>query len=497
MSFDLYQIGNILWGFVASGLIIYSLLCSLIYVQTKQKTFLYYGLYNILLFMFIFKNSPLLPQDQVNEYLNSRFIPINWFIQIVYNSLLFFFYIEFLEFKTFFPRYTSFLVKFLRILLAFSFGLFVFSIVISKPDLFSHFFNFGFIPLITIFVFSALYLTLRIPNRLKYFIFSGVIVYQVFAYISLIKTYNITEGDYPIFYFYIGIIIESTIFMLGLGYKVKLLYQEKINAQSKIIEEQLANQALKEDYQKKLEIQLEEKIAELKIALQKNEAERLKSLTLTFENEISLLKLDALRTQMNPHFIFNALNSIKAYLIDNNKEKATYYLNKFAKLIRKILESSRTDSVSLDEELETIELYMNIENIRFNDTINFKIKNIENLSTSSTKLPGLILQPFIENALWHGLMQKEGEKNITIEVAGIENVITLSITDNGIGRKKAKEKSDKKTFRKESLGIEFAQERLNYFNKKNNTNYSFTIIDLQDENNEASGTQVVFAFQSE
>ena len=348
--------------------------------------------------------------------------------------------------------------------------------------------------MITILVISALYFTIKIPNRLKYFIVSGVIVYQIFAYISLKKSYDQTEGDYPILFFYIGIIIESTIFMLGLGYKVKLLYLEKINAQSKIIEEQLASQALKEIYQKKLEIQLEEKIAELKIALQKNEAEKLNSLTLSFENEISLLKLDALRNQMNPHFIFNALNSIKAYVIENNKEKATYYLNKFAKLIRKILESSRTDSVSLQEELETIELYMNIENIRFNETINFKITCPENVNTSSTKLPGLLLQPFIENALWHGLMQKEGEKNISIEVSGIDTIINLSITDNGIGREKAREKSEKKSFKKESLGIQFAQERLNYFNKKHNTKYSFVICDLHDPDNISSGTKVVFNF---
>jgi sensor histidine kinase YesM len=91
-------------------------------------------------------------------------------------------------------------------------------------------------------------------------------------------------------------------------------------------------------------------------------------------------------------------------------------------------------------------------------------------------------------------MQKTGEKNITIEVAGIGNTITLSITDNGIGREKAKEKSEKKTFKKESLGIQFAQERLNYFNKKHETNYTFSITDLQDENHEAAGTRVVFVF---
>jgi len=164
------------------------------------------------------------------------------------------------------------------------------------------------------------------------------------------------------------------------------------------------------------------------------------------------------------------------------------------KLIRKILESSRTDSVSLDEELETIELYMNIENIRFNDAIRFNVNCAGNVNLASTKLPGLILQPFIENALWHGLMLKEGEKFISIDVTSADNITRLSITDNGIGRKKAKEKSEKKSFKKDSLGIQFAQERLNYFNKKHDTNYRFTIFDLQDENNETAGTKVVFDF---
>jgi sensor histidine kinase YesM len=91
-------------------------------------------------------------------------------------------------------------------------------------------------------------------------------------------------------------------------------------------------------------------------------------------------------------------------------------------------------------------------------------------------------------------MQKTGDKNITLEVTGIGHTIILSITDNGIGRKIAKEKSEKKSFKKESLGIQFAQERLNYFNKKYSTNYTFTISDLQHENQESAGTKVVFDF---
>lgn len=494
MSFEIYLAGQIVWGFVVSGLIIYTLLCSFIYFQTKQKAFLYYGLYNILLLVYLVKHSPFIPVAVIEAFVNSRYAPFNWFIQVLYNSLLFFFYKELLDFKTYFPRYTRFLIRALLILLFVSLALVIFSILAGKPGFYTLFFLYGFIPLITIAMFSALYVTFKIPYKLKYYIISGVIFYQVFAYIALIKSSVQADGDYPILYFYIGIIIESTLFILALGYKMKLLYLEKINAQKKIIDEQHAYQALKDTYQKELEIQLAEKVAELKTALQKHEVEKLNSLTLSFENEISMLKLDALRSQMNPHFIFNALNSIKAYLIDNNKEKAVYYLNKFAKLIRKILESSRTDSVSLDDELETIDLYVNIENIRFNDTINFRIHCAPDVDLKTTRLPGLILQPFIENALWHGLTLKEGEKNITLEVTAKDSTITLTITDNGIGRKKAKEKSDKKSFKKDSLGIQFAQERLNYFNKTHGTRYSFTLSDEQDENNEAAGTRVVFDF---
>lgn len=494
MSIEQSKLAAMLWGFVTSGLVIFFLFSILIYIQSRQKTFLYYSFYNLLLAVSLIYNSPFIPLSLINDFRNSPFFALSWFIQIVYNTLLFFFYIEFLELKLHFPRYSKNLKRLLLIITSLSTVLLIYSVYSGNTIAYRNFFVYGFLPLISLVVLSALYITAKIPNKLKYFIISGIIVYQVFAYTALLKTAYPTQGMYPIIFFYMGIMIETTLFMLGLGYKVKLVYQDKLNAQNRIIEEQNAIQRLKENYQHELEKQLEEKVAELKAAIEKNEAEKLNSLTLTFESEISLLKLDALRSQMNPHFIFNALNSIKAYLIDNNKEKAVYYLNKFAKLIRKILESSRTESVSINEELETIELYMNIENIRFNDAINYTITCAPGVNLASTRLPALILQPFIENSLWHGLMLKEGEKCISIEVTSVENVINLSITDNGIGRKKAKEKSDKKSFKKESLGVQFAQERLNYFNKTQGTHYSFSISDLDDDNQKEIGTKVVFTF---
>jgi LytS/YehU family sensor histidine kinase len=199
---------------------------------------------------------------------------------------------------------------------------------------------------------------------------------------------------------------------------------------------------------------------------------------------------------MNPHFIFNALNSIKAYLIDNNKEKAIYYLNKFAKLIRKILEGSRTDSVALNDELETIVLYMSIENIRFEESVEFNLTTEPSIDLSAVRIPSLILQPFIENALWHGLMQKEGKRCISIDVSGNPGEIRLAIADNGIGRQNARLQSEKKTFKRDSLGIQFAQERLDYFNRIHHAAYAFTIEDISNEAGEPAGTRVVFLLKS-
>jgi tetratricopeptide (TPR) repeat protein len=151
-------------------------------------------------------------------------------------------------------------------------------------------------------------------------------------------------------------------------------------------------------------------------------------------NEKKLLTLEQtmLRSQMNPHFLFNSLNSIKLYIINNEKKNAVHYLNKFSKLVRKILEASSQREIPLAEELETVELYMNIENIRFSNEINFKIKVDETLDVHTIRIPSLILQPFLENALWHGLSSKDGEKNIVLEVMKAqEGFIKISIIDDG------------------------------------------------------------------
>ncbi|OIQ29444.1 MAG: sensor histidine kinase [Bacteroidetes bacterium MedPE-SWsnd-G2] len=210
------------------------------------------------------------------------------------------------------------------------------------------------------------------------------------------------------------------------------------------------------------------------------------------EKQILTLEQDMLRSQMNPHFIFNSLNSIKLYIINNEKENAVYYLNKFSKLIRKILVSSTEKEISLMDELETMQLYMNIENIRFSNEINFNIEIGPDVNTANIRVPSLILQPFLENALWHGLSSKSGEKQIKLMVSKPNSsFVSIAVTDNGIGRTKAEKINHKKLLKRKSLGLAITKARLANFSKAYTDNYSLQIEDLYDENHTATGTKVV------
>ncbi len=209
------------------------------------------------------------------------------------------------------------------------------------------------------------------------------------------------------------------------------------------------------------------------------------------DKKILTLEQDMLRSQMNPHFIFNSLNSIKLYIINNEKENAVYYLNKFSKLIRKILVASTEKEISLEDELETMQLYMNIENIRFNNEINYSVDVAENVNTTNIKLPSLILQPFLENALWHGLSSKEGDKNIHLSVSRIDGgFVRMEITDNGIGRAEAAKIQESKVLKRKSVGIELTKQRLANFSKDYSGSYDINIEDLIISGKSA-GTKVV------
>lgn len=213
---------------------------------------------------------------------------------------------------------------------------------------------------------------------------------------------------------------------------------------------------------------------------------------LSNEKKVLTLEQSMLRSQMNPHFLFNSLNSIKLYIINNEKKNAVYYLNKFSKLVRKILEASSLKEIPLAEELETVELYMNIENIRFSNDIDFNIHIHEEIDVNNIKIPSLILQPFLENALWHGLSSKKGSKKINLHINKQDaNFITITVIDNGVGRAVSEKIKENKVLKRKSVGIDITKERLANFSRDYQNSFNVDIVDLYDENNIASGTKVI------
>jgi LytS/YehU family sensor histidine kinase len=187
-----------------------------------------------------------------------------------------------------------------------------------------------------------------------------------------------------------------------------------------------------------------------------------------FSTRLTSLRNQALQSQLNPHFIFNALNSIQEVVLSGDSKGAGIYLNKFARLLRRILEYSGIDTISLTEELKTIELYLEVESLRFSNEFNWEVQLEEDLDTDDFLIPPLLLQPIVENAIWHGLRQKPGSKVITIDIALLQTQLSIGITDNGVGFN-SDEPKPATQHKKKSLGISFTKERLSVYDAQQGT----------------------------
>ncbi len=213
------------------------------------------------------------------------------------------------------------------------------------------------------------------------------------------------------------------------------------------------------------------------------------------EKELLELEAKALRAQMNPHFVFNSLNSIKSLINKNDNEKAAGYLSTFSKLIRTLFQNSDKREVSLYEELETCKLYTQLEKMRFGDKVEFVFDVDETIDLKDFKVPALILQPFIENAIWHGIMPKETSGKITIQVKRIEDTIQCIIDDNGIGRKLSMKNKPPYESAHQSKGIGLTKSRLELDKLLNEREDKIFIIDKEDENGKPEGTKVIISFK--
>ena len=203
--------------------------------------------------------------------------------------------------------------------------------------------------------------------------------------------------------------------------------------------------------------------------------------------KVKSLEQKALQAMMNPHFIFNVLNSIQYYLSSENTDKAQVNLTKFAKLIRKNLEINQEKFISIEDEIEYLRLYLALEKLRFDDTFEYKISVDPTISAAEVNIPTMLIQPFIENAIWHGIMPQGGSGLISIEFYKNDKMLYVYVTDNGVGYNPNK-LSNKATHK--SVGLIMTKERLSLMQSIYNEEFGFTIEPTTHTDSSISGTKV-------
>ena len=202
----------------------------------------------------------------------------------------------------------------------------------------------------------------------------------------------------------------------------------------------------------------------------------------------NLLALKSLRSQMNPHFIFNALNSVNTYIAKNDERNANRFLSEFSVLMRTVLENSEEDFISLSKELELLKLYIKLEHSRFSDKFDYEVNIDQKVNVDDFQIPPMLLQPYIENAIWHGLRYREEKGFLKINVRSLsENLLLVEVLDNGIGRKKSKELKTKNQMKQRSKGMGNIKKRVAILNDMYKNKVDVSISDLYEDE---TGTKV-------
>jgi sensor histidine kinase YesM len=406
---------------------------NLIYLMIlKIRHYLYYVLYGVFIILYFSTQDGLGFQFLWPEapFLNTIMMPISLSGSII---LLLLFCYNFLEIykidqKSSIILWTAIILKFIL----------TFVQINSKDTVIFNYINLGFFQ---ICFFFCLYRFRRNFNKIKWFI-TSFLLFNLFLIISLLEHYGLmTSTIITVYAFNIGVILQFIFLSIGIA------------------------ESIKEDYKAK-----NKALTELLITKKHNES----------------LRLTELKQQMNPHFIFNALNSIQSRILTDKKEEASKFLVAFSKLIRRNLELSDQDFISLKKEIEHLKLYLSIESMRLGSSFDFDFKIDESLDLDDIKIPTFILQPLTENAIWHGLMPLNGEKRLQLEFLRKGDNLSIWIKDNGIGR--IKSLADKQeSFEKESKSTKIIQERLTLIKEKYNKKFNFEIIDIEGR---YSGTHI-------
>ncbi|WP_298262741.1 sensor histidine kinase [uncultured Lutibacter sp.] len=433
--------GSEIFSWIRGGLFVLFIYHFLIFFQNKSKLYLYYSLYLLALTIYFL-------QHVLNGEFQAFYNYINFSIQFLAYAAYIAFARDLLDTRTHLIKWDKYFELGTKILLILA-GIFI---VIQA--LFGYEFQVKaftiVVPFLTLFTLLTYYIIVtKIKDKFSIYFVVGSFIYVALANISFLEIFLGTEffesrGLQAMFFTYLGAILQSIIFSVIIGFIIKRIEQKSKNA-------------------------------EVRLAVKLKEMEE--------------LKMTALQSQMNPHFLFNSLNSINNFVLKNEVEKASDYITKFSRLIRVILNSSSSPTSTLSEELGILSLYVKLEQMRVSGGFDYIVEVDENLNLDGIKVPPLFLQPFIENSIWHGIMKKEGSKEIKLIIKRANDNVLCIIQDNGIGINKAKELEHMSKKRK-FFGTEATENRIRILYK--NKDVKIETKDISSE--EKTGTQVLVSF---
>ncbi|NLP57038.1 sensor histidine kinase [Lutibacter sp. B1] len=430
-----------IYSWIRGGLFVLFIYHILIFFQNKNKLYLYYSIYLLSLTLYLLQHILSPEIKEIYKYIN---FPIQFLGYAAYIA----FARELLETRTHLIKWDKFFEIATKALIVLA------PIFILIQLFFGYHFQTKAFEIVSIllsaFSLYSFYIILKnIKDNFSLFFVIGSLIYVLFANISFAehfigKGFFINKGYEPMFFVYLGAILQCLIFSILIGFIIKRVEQKSKNA-------------------------------EVRLAVKLKEMEE--------------LKMTALQSQMNPHFLFNSLNSINNFVLKNEVEKASDYITKFSRLIRVILNSSSSPISTLSEELGILALYVKLEQMRVTGGFNYVVNIDESLNLERIKVPPMFLQPFIENAIWHGIMKKEGDKFIELTIKEDNGYVLCVVLDNGIGINKAKELSHMSQKRK-FFGAKATENRIRMLYQ----NKAVQVItkDISDETR--TGTQVTIKF---
>lgn len=466
-----------------------------VYLKNKERIYFYYVLF--LFFMLFYGFLHIESHSALQSYLELRLGGVNRFIEpvtfLAFSSYIFF-SVELIDVKKQNKRLYRLLNVFNYSVAAYSILYFIFYSYLT-PYLYE-FYIYSRVIIYPLCTFFMGWIILKISSPAKNYFLIGSTAYFLGAVIASIR-YTIIdipiEGFYSIpapIYCEIGILIEILCFALALGHRIYYLHFDKQIANDKLIYQLSINERMVQNMNIKLENEIKDRtreIIEAQEMLRKQEKEQLQT---RYEADMIKTEMLAHRLQVNSHLQFNCLNAIKYLVQIGENEKAVKYLVLFSRFIRTIQETSDRRMIPLSEEFEIIENFIKLEKNRFSDNFTYEITGLHLEEFNNLYTPPLLLQPFVDNAIWHGLLQSSKEnKTLKININPLTNgAVKITIDDNGIGREKANEITRKRLHK--SMGIHLTEERIKLYNHFYHDIIHFEIIDKLDNDNQALGTRI-------